>query len=115
MYTEIAKNKRRSVFLIGFFLIFITLLCWIFSLAFDNQVILYLGISFSILYAVISYYASASMVLGISKAKQIEKKDNPTLYRTVENLAITAGLPMPKVYIINDSAPNAFATGRDPK
>ena len=62
-----------------------------------------------------SYYYSDKMVMAISGAKQIQKKDNPTLFRTVENLCIASGLPTPKIYIINDSAPNAFATGRDPK
>lgn len=63
----------------------------------------------------VSYFWSDKIVLGISGAKPIEKKDHPELYRTVENLTIAAGLPLPKIYIINDSAPNAFATGRDPK
>lgn len=62
-----------------------------------------------------SYYWSDKIVLGISSAKPIAKKDNPEVYRTVENLCIAAGLPLPKIYTINDSAPNAFATGRDPK
>lgn len=62
-----------------------------------------------------SYFYSDKIVLGISRAKQIQKTDNPTLFRLVENLCLAAGLPMPKVYIIDDSAPNAFATGRDPK
>lgn len=115
MYSEIARNKRNSVFLIGGFLVFIILLCWAFSLAFDNQLILYGGVVFSLSYSVISYFASASMVLSISGAREVQKKDAPQLYRTVENLAITAGLPTPKVYIIDDTAPNAFATGRDPQ
>jgi len=115
MYSEIAKNKRNSYFLIGTFLIVIILLCWVFSLAYNNPAILYLGVGFSIIYSLISYFSASSMVLAISKAKPIAKSDNPTLYRIVENLSITAGLPMPKVYIIHDTAPNAFATGRDPK
>lgn len=63
----------------------------------------------------VSYFWSDKIVLGVSQAKPIKKSDNPTLYRTVENLCIAAGLPLPKIYIIDDSAPNAFATGRDPK
>jgi len=62
-----------------------------------------------------SYYTSDKLVMAISGAKQIQKKDNPDLFRTVENLCIASGLPMPKIYIIDDTAPNAFATGRDPK
>lgn len=114
MYTEIAKNKRNSIVLIFCFLLLIIGLCWVFSLAYNNLVILYLGVGFSILYAVISYYSASSTVLAISRAKLIAKKDNPKLYRIVENLSITAGLPTPKIYIIQDTAPNAFATGRDP-
>lgn len=63
----------------------------------------------------ISYFFSDKIVLGISGAKSIEKKDNPQLFRLVENLCIAAGLPLPRIYILEDSAPNAFATGRDPK
>lgn len=63
----------------------------------------------------VSYYWSDKIVLGVSGAKQIQKKDNPELFRIVENLGIAAGLPTPKVYIVDDSSPNAFATGRDPK
>lgn len=63
----------------------------------------------------VSYFWSDKIVLGISRAKRIEKKDHPEVFRTVENLTIAAGLPLPKIYVIDDSAPNAFATGRDPK
>jgi len=115
MYSEIAKNKRNSYIVIIMFLFLIIGLCWVFSLAYNNTWILYMGIGFSVTYALISYFSAGSMVLAISKAKPIEKKDNPKLFRIVENLTITAGLPMPKVYIIDDSAPNAFATGRNPQ
>jgi heat shock protein HtpX len=97
------------------FLLVIIGLCWVFSLAYNNTWILYIGVGFSVIYALISYFSAGSMVLAISKAKPIEKKDNPKLFRIVENLTISAGLPMPKVYIIDDSAPNAFATGRNPQ
>ena len=115
MYSEIAKNKRNSYVLIFLFLLVIIGLCWVFSLAYDNVLILILGVGFSVGYALISYFNAGSMVLAISKAKPIAKKDNPKLYRIVENLTIAAGLPMPKIYIIDDSAPNAFATGRNPE
>lgn len=69
----------------------------------------------AIFYAAFSYYASGKITLAISHAKKIEKKDNPTLYRTVENLCIASGVPTPPIYIIDDTALNAFATGRDPK
>jgi heat shock protein HtpX len=70
---------------------------------------------FALLSAWVSYYTSDKLVLAISGAKEVKKKDAPELYRLVENIAITSGLPTPKVYIIEDTAPNAFATGRDPK
>lgn len=115
MYTEKARNKRNSIFLIFCFLLVIIGFCWVISLAYNNSTILYLGVGFSTIYAIISYFTASSTVLAISHAKPVVKKDNPQLYRTVENLSITAGLPMPKIYIIQDSAPNAFATGRDPQ
>jgi heat shock protein HtpX len=115
MYTEISKNKRNSWFLIAGFVIVITLLCYVFSLAFNNNAILFIGVAFALGYAFVSYYWADSMVLAVSKAREVQKKDAPELYRIVENLSITAGLPTPRVYIINDTAPNAFATGRDPK
>lgn len=115
MYTQIAANKRKTWILIGAFLLFMVAIGWIFSLATNNSSWLYFAVGFSIVYVTISYYYSDKITLVVSRAKPIEKKDNPTLYRLVENLAITAGLPTPKIYIISDSAPNAFATGRDPK
>src|SRR5688572_17755845 len=67
------------------------------------------------IYALISYYASSKLSLAFNGATEITKKDNPRLWRTVENISITTGLPMPRVYIIDDPAPNAMATGRNPK
>ena len=69
----------------------------------------------AIIYTLFSYYMADKVALSISKAKPIEKQDNPRLWNIVENLSITTGQPMPKVYIMNDPAPNAFATGRDPE
>lgn len=115
MYSEIAKNKRNSILLLFCFLLAIIGLCWVFSLAYNNKLILYIGIIFSSVYALFSYFQASSVVLAVSKAKPISKKDNPKLYRIVENLTIASGLPMPKIYIINDTAPNAFATGRNPQ
>jgi len=67
------------------------------------------------IYALIQYFAASSLAMAMTGAKEIQKQDAPELWRTVENLAIASGVPMPKVYLINDPAPNAFATGRDPK
>ncbi len=81
----------------------------------DNTAILYIAVGFSVISSFISYWWSDKIVLSMSDAKLVKFEDNKELYRLVENLCITAGLPLPKIYIINDSAPNAFATGRDPE
>jgi len=77
--------------------------------------VFYGGIIGALIYTVITYYAGSKMALALNGAKEIQKSDNPRLWRIVENLAITNGMPMPKVYIIDDPAMNAFATGRDPR
>lgn len=115
MYSQIAANKRKSCLLIGLFIIIITLFGFLFAQVFDNQSILIWCLVISVGYAWISYFHSDKMVLAVSGARQVQKKDAPELYRIVENLAMTAGLPTPLVYVIPDAAPNAFATGRDPK
>ncbi len=114
-YQFINKNKRESWILIFSFLIIISLLGYVFSEYFQNPAILVIAVIFSVFSAVFSYYFSDSITLAVSKAVQIERAQNPELYNTVENLCITAGTPTPKIYIINDPSPNAFATGRDPK
>ncbi len=115
MYRQIAANKRKTILLMAGFVVFVALIGWVFSLALGNRSFV-VGFSiFAVVYALISYYASAAITLALNKAKPIEKKDAPELYRIVENLAIAGGLPVPKIYIINDPAPNAFATGRDPE
>lgn len=115
VYSEIGRNKRRTAVLIGIFLIFIIGVAWVFSRALDMNWILPVAVIFASFQAFASYYWSDKLTLAISRAHEVKKKDAPELYRVVENLSITAGLPMPRVYIIEDSAPNAFATGRDPK
>lgn len=114
-YDHIAQNKRASVFLIGTFLVIIIALGWVFSQAYDNPGILFAAVAFSTISSLISYYFSDSITLALSRAKEVDRQSAPELYRLVENLCITAGLPQPRIYIIEDSAPNAFATGRDPK
>jgi heat shock protein HtpX len=113
LYTHQDQNIRRTWILMICFLVFIILLGWVFSWSFDNPIILYVVIGVAFLMNFLSYWHSDKFVLSINKAKEIKKPDNPELWRLVENLSITAGLPMPKVYIIDDPAPNAFATGRD--
>ncbi|MBM3257775.1 MAG: M48 family metallopeptidase [Candidatus Nealsonbacteria bacterium] len=95
------------------FLILIIAFGWLFSYIFEDQIILFIAVGFSVLTSVSSYWFSDKIVLATAKAKPIEKKDNPELYRLVENLCIAAGLPLPKIYIIEEVQPNAFATGRD--
>jgi len=115
MYSAIAANKRNTVFIIAIFLVVIgglgVLVAWIY----DSWAIAIVVFAIALAYAVFQYFVAGSETLALSGARQIQKSDNPRLYRVVENLAITEGLPMPKVYIINDPAPNAFATGRDPE
>ncbi len=114
MYKQIAANKRNTIFIILFFVVLIGLIGGIFAYIFNDWWVELYIIAFAIIYALIQYFASSSLAVAMTGAKEIEKKDNPKLYNAVENLSLAAGLPMPKVYIIDDPAPNAFATGRDP-
>lgn len=115
MYSQVASNKRKTLLLILSFVVFVGLIGWVFAQALDNFGLTIGVLIGAVIYAFIGYYASARIALSLSGAKEISSKDQPRLWRTVENLSITAGLPMPKVYIIDDPAPNAFATGRDPQ
>jgi heat shock protein HtpX len=115
VYSQIASNKRRSIGLVVGFVVFIGLFGYILSRALGSPGLFIFIFGFALIYALISYFASAKITLAMTGAKPVERADAPQLYRTVENLSIAAGLPMPKVYIIDDSSPNAFATGRDPK
>jgi heat shock protein HtpX len=116
IYEEISRNKWKSYILFFLFFIIIVALGLVLGLYFSN---IYFGAIIAALvsigYALISYYAGDKMILAVSKAKPVEKKEYPHLYNTVEGLSIAAGLPMPKVYVIDDTAINAFATGRDPQ
>lgn len=115
MYKQIAENKRRTVYIIVGFVFLIGVIAALFAWAYNDPWIAAWTIVAAIVYAVIQYYISGSLAMAMTGAKEIQKKDNPRFYNIVENLSITTGLPMPKVYIINEQAPNAFATGRDPK
>ena len=115
MYRAIAANKRNTFIIIGLFVALIAGLSYWWGSATGNGSGAILVIVIAGFYTLIQYYAAGSLAVMMSGAQQIQKSDNPRLWNTVENLAITEGLPMPKVYIINDPAPNAFATGRDPK
>lgn len=114
MYSAIAANKRNTVIIITLFVALIGSLAWLFGQASGNGSSAIFIIVFAASYALFQYYAAGSIALRMSGAQQIQKRDNPRLWNIVENLAISQGMPMPKVYIISDPAPNAFATGRDP-
>jgi heat shock protein HtpX len=115
MYRAIAKNKRNTVFIILLFLLIIGGLGALAAYIYNSVTIVIVTLVVATAYAVIQYFAASGQALALSGAREIQKADNPRLFRIVENLSITTGTPMPKVYIINDSAPNAFATGRDPQ
>ena len=114
LYTLKDTNIRKTYFLITIFLLFIIAIGWIFSYIFERPEILIIAAIFAILSSITSYWYSDKIVLYMTRAKPVKKEDNPELYRIVENLCITAGLPMPKIYILDEEQPNAFATGRDP-
>ena len=115
LYTHIDSNIRRTWVLFSVFLIIIIGLGWFLSYYFQDQAILFIAVFISIFMSFISYWYSDKIVLATAGAKPVEHDQAPELYHLVENLCITAGLPMPKIYIINDPSPNAFATGRDAK
>lgn len=116
MYKQIDSNKRKSLALMVIFVLVIGALVWAWAAYFEGSyymVIPAVGIATGM--SLISFFAGDKIALNTAGANKIQKEDNPYLWRMVENLSITAGLPMPKVYIINDPAMNAFATGRDPE
>jgi heat shock protein HtpX len=118
VYRAIAANKRNTWVIMVFFVAIIAGLGYVFDLYFSGGgtgVVFYGVVIGALIYVAIQYYSAGNQALSMAGAKPITKADNPRLYRVVENLAITTGLPMPKVYIVEDPAPNAFATGRDPE
>lgn len=115
MYSAIAANKRNTFLIILLFIAIIAGLGWLFSAIYGSTGIFWGALVGAGIYALIQYFAAAKLALAMNGAKEISKQDNPRLYRMVENLAITNGMQMPKVYLVDDPAPNAFATGRDPQ
>jgi heat shock protein HtpX len=115
MYTQISINRRRTVYMFVVFFALIVAIGWALSYLYDNASILYIAVGIAVIQSWISYFFSDSIALSVSGAKEASRDQFIELHRLVENLAITAGLPKPKVYVINDPSPNAFATGRDPK
>lgn len=115
LYNSADKNTRLTWIYISGFLVFVILAGYIFAGAIGNSMILYGAVIFSIVMSFGSYWWSDKIVLAMSGAKKVTHENARETYHLVENLCITAGLPAPKIYIIEDTAPNAFATGRDPK
>lgn len=115
MYKAIAANKRNTVVIMALFLLIIGGLGWLAGTIYQQPTIMYFVIGGALIYTLFQYFAASKIALAVNGAKEIEKRDDPRLWRTVENLSIATGMPMPKVYIMEDSALNAFATGRDPK
>ncbi len=117
---RIAVNRRNSLFLIVCFLAFVTVFGYVIGYAWiGDPVGALFGLALAFVAGIISglatYYGGDRMVLAASRAKEVTHEEAPVLFNVVEEMAIAGGLPMPKVYIIEDSAPNAFATGRDPE
>lgn len=115
MYKAIAANKRNTILIMVVFVALISVLGFVVSYFFGNTSITLWVMAGALIYALIQYFAAGKLAVAMTGAQEIQKSDNPRLYRTVENLSITLGMPMPKVYVINDPAPNAFATGRNPQ
>lgn len=117
MYRAIAANKRNTYIIMAGFVLILAALGFLAAAMFGDGsgVIFWAVLAGALIYVVIQYYQAGKQALAMAGAQEIQKRDNPRLYRMVENLAITMGLPTPKVYIVDDPAPNAFATGRDPE
>lgn len=115
LYTQQSKNVRKTWFLMTGFLVVVIALGWLISQIYGNVSILYIAIGVSLAMNVTAYWFSDKVALKATGAKPADENQYKELHRILENLAITAGLPKPRLYIVDDPAPNAFATGRDPK
>jgi len=115
MYKAIAANKRNTIIIMAVFIAIIGAIGWAVSYMYGNRSIGYTVLIVAAVYALIQYFLASKIAIAMTGATEIQKRDNPRFYRIIENLAITTGMPTPKIYIIDDVAPNAFATGRNPK
>lgn len=115
LYTHKSSNIRKTWLLMGAFLLLVIAIGWGLSYYFGDPAILYIAVGLSVVMNAISYWKSDSIALATTGAKEIDRNSHRELWNITENLAITAGLPMPRLYIINDPVPNAFATGRNPE
>ncbi len=114
MYSAIAANKRNTILVMAVFVGIVGAIGYIVSLYFGDTSMTYVILVVAAIYALLQYFFASKLAVAMTGAQEIQKGDNPRLFRVVENLAITTGMQTPKIYIINDPAPNAFATGRDP-
>lgn len=115
LYNHSDSNKRKTWFLLSAFLVFVVAIGYLLSVFFEEPIILYIAAFVSFFSAIFSYWFSDKIVLSMSNAHELKFEENKEIYRLVENLCITVGLPVPKIYVIYDQAPNAFATGRNPQ
>ena len=115
LYTQRSRNIAKTWLLMSVFFGIVIGVGWVIAQAYQNPGILYIAVFFSIFMNFISYWFSDKIVLGLHRARPVDFKTHSELYRILENISITAGLPMPRFYIIEDPAPNAFATGRNAK
>ncbi len=113
LYTQQSRNVRKTWLIMTAFLLIIIALGWSFSYIYNAPEILFIAVLFSVVMNIFSFWNSDKIVIKMTGAKEITRESHRELYNIVENLSITAGLPVPRIYIINDSVPNAFATGRD--
>lgn len=115
-FNEVSKNKVKSSILIVFFIALVIVIGAVFGMIYANLYTgLFLALTIAIIYTLIGYYSGGKMILSLSGAKPVTKAEYPHLFHTIEGLSIAAGIPVPKAYVIDDTALNAFATGRDPK
>lgn len=115
MYSSIVSNKRKTVIIFTFFIMIISAIGLLFSFAYDNISIFFLAMFGAAIYAAVEYYFSSKIAIAMSGATEITRAQAPEFYAAVESISITAGIPMPKTYLINDPSPNAFAAGKNPE
>src|SRR3990167_11317495 len=114
LYTQQDSNIRKTWLLITVFLVLVVGLGWLISYVMQSPGILYIAVGLALVMNLVAYWHSDKIALSMSGAKPIKREENLYLFRMVENLCITAGLPLPKIYLMNSEQINAFATGRDP-
>lgn len=115
IYVERDRNVRKTWFLMAGFLVFVIIAGWGFSYIYSSPEILFFAVIFSVVMNIAGYWYSDKIVMSLYKAKEVTNDSHPDLYNMTENIAITAGLPMPKLFVIPERQPNAFATGRNPE